>query len=180
LLDCEQDLKLIDFGLCARPKGGMANQLQTCCGSPAYAAPELVSGKPYIGSEADMWSMGVLLYALLNGFLPFDDDNLAILYRKIRTGKYLIKEHLSQSSVHLISRLLQVDPKKRITMQELKNSMWIQKDVGLPVDSNSDHQSLSVFDNDVIIELSVNCKVSLDTMKKELSKVNVFIYSSSF
>ena len=58
--------------------------LETCCGSPAYAAPELVSGRNYLGSEADVWSMGVLLYALLCGFLPFDDENIAALYRKIQ------------------------------------------------------------------------------------------------
>jgi maternal embryonic leucine zipper kinase len=122
LLDDDQQLKLIDFGLCAKPKGGMNSHLETCCGSPAYAAPELISGKCYlgnyfswslhnfvifqnhaenkyahvhwvliavlwlIGSEADIWSMGVLLYALLCGYLPFDDDNIAILYRKIQVS----------------------------------------------------------------------------------------------
>ncbi|NWS76707.1 MELK kinase, partial [Crotophaga sulcirostris] len=67
LIDEDHNLKLIDFGLCAKPKGGLDYHLRTCCGSPAYAAPELVQGKAYIGSEADIWSMGVLLYALLCG-----------------------------------------------------------------------------------------------------------------
>ncbi|NWH74625.1 MELK kinase, partial [Piaya cayana] len=67
LIDEEHNLKLIDFGLCAKPKGGLDCPLQTCCGSPAYAAPEVIQGKAYIGSEADIWSMGVLLYALLCG-----------------------------------------------------------------------------------------------------------------
>lgn len=62
----------------------MEKQLKTCCGSPAYAAPELIAGKQYLGSEADLWSMGVLLYALLCGYLPFDDDNIALLYKKIQ------------------------------------------------------------------------------------------------
>ena len=64
----------------------MDDHLVTCCGSPAYAAPELVAGKSYLGAEADLWSMGVLLYALLCGFLPFDDDNLSYLYKKIQVG----------------------------------------------------------------------------------------------
>lgn len=59
-------------------------ELHTCCGSPAYAAPELVSGEKYLGAAADIWSMGVMLYALLCGYLPFDDDNISTLYRKIQ------------------------------------------------------------------------------------------------
>merc|ERR550534_3228350 len=72
LLDKNQKLKLIDFGLCARWSGEL-KKLKTCCGSPAYAAPELVMGKEYNGPEADVWSLGVLLYAILCGYLPFDD-----------------------------------------------------------------------------------------------------------
>ena len=68
-MDDNQCLKLIDFGLCAKPKGGMENLLRTCCGSPAYAAPELICGKSYLGAEADLWSMGVLLYALLKSIV---------------------------------------------------------------------------------------------------------------
>ena len=82
--------------------------LETCCGSPAYAAPELVSGRNYLGSEADIWSMGVLLYALLCGFLPFDDENIAALYRKIQAGVYEKPPWLSQGSLHLLSQMLQV------------------------------------------------------------------------
>jgi maternal embryonic leucine zipper kinase len=69
LLDEDQNIKLIDFGLVAKPEGGMTEQLETCCGSPACAAPELLSGLPYFGNEIDLWSMGVLLYALVCGFL---------------------------------------------------------------------------------------------------------------
>ncbi|XP_072716929.1 maternal embryonic leucine zipper kinase-like isoform X9 [Ciconia boyciana] len=102
LIDEEHNLKLIDFGLCAKPKGGLDYHLNTCCGSPAYAAPELIQGKAYIGSEADIWSMGVLLYALLSGFLPFDDDNVVAVYRK-------------------------VDPKKRMTVKHLLSHPWLMQ-----------------------------------------------------
>ncbi|XP_071658177.1 maternal embryonic leucine zipper kinase isoform X5 [Patagioenas fasciata] len=97
LIDEDHNLKLIDFGLCAKPKGGLDYHLNTCCGSPAYAAPELIQGKAYIGSEADIWSMGVLLYALLCGFLPFDDDNVMAVYRKIMLG------HLDEDCVTELS-----------------------------------------------------------------------------
>lgn len=83
LLDKNQSLKLIDFGLCAKPDGGISSPLKTSCGSPTYAAPELVMGKQYLGAEVDVWAMGVMLYALLAGFLPFDDQNIDNLYRKI-------------------------------------------------------------------------------------------------
>uniref|UniRef100_A0A6P7HBP1 Maternal embryonic leucine zipper kinase-like n=1 Tax=Diabrotica virgifera virgifera TaxID=50390 RepID=A0A6P7HBP1_DIAVI len=83
LLDKHQNLKLIDFGLCAKPDGGMQNPLYTSCGSPTYAAPELVQGKQYLGTEVDVWAMGVLLYTLLAGALPFDDTNIDSLYKKI-------------------------------------------------------------------------------------------------
>lgn len=134
LLDDNQCLKLIDFGLCAKPKGGMENLLQTCCGSPAYAAPELICGKSYLGAEADLWSMGVLLYALLCGYLPFDDDNINMLYKKIQTGKYDIPAWLSQDSIQLLNDLLQIDPKKRITMQQLVFHPWVLKGYSSSVD----------------------------------------------
>ncbi|XP_022095201.1 maternal embryonic leucine zipper kinase-like isoform X2 [Acanthaster planci] len=127
LLDEDQNLKLIDFGLAARPKGGMDQHLDTCCGSPAYAAPELVSGKQYRGAEADIWSMGVLLYALLCGFLPFDDDHVATLYKKILKGEYEEPRWLSDSSCDLLKQMLQINPKKRITMEELLSHHWVKK-----------------------------------------------------
>ena len=82
-MDRHKNLKLIDFGLCAKPEGGMQNPLLTSCGSPTYAAPELIQGKEYLGCEVDVWAMGVLLYALLTGYLPFYDNNVDNLYKKI-------------------------------------------------------------------------------------------------
>jgi len=127
LLDKDHNAKLIDFGLCAKPQGGMENVLKTCCGSPAYAAPELVTGKEYLGAEADLWSMGVLLYALLCGYLPFDDDNISNLYRKIQSGHYTVPEFVSQKSSDLIAQLLQVEPKRRITIDQLLKNSWLCK-----------------------------------------------------
>lgn len=112
----------------------MENLLRTCCGSPAYAAPELICGRSYLGAEADLWSMGVLLYALLCGYLPFDDDNINILYKKIQQGKYDVPSWLSQDSMQLLSDLLQVDPKKRITMQQLVYHPWVLKGYSSSVD----------------------------------------------
>ena len=133
MIDEDHQLKLIDFGLCAKPKGGMETVLETCCGSPAYAAPELVSGRNYLGSEADIWSMGVLLYALLCGCLPFDDENISSLYKKIQAGLYEKPAWLSQGSLDLLHTMLQTDPKKRITVKELLKHPWMMEGCETPV-----------------------------------------------
>uniref|UniRef100_A0A2K5JN73 non-specific serine/threonine protein kinase n=1 Tax=Colobus angolensis palliatus TaxID=336983 RepID=A0A2K5JN73_COLAP len=137
LFDEYHKLKLIDFGLCAKPKGNKDYHLQTCCGSLAYAAPELIQGKSYLGSEADVWSMGILLYVLMCGFLPFDDDNVMALYKKIMRGKYDVPKWLSPSSILLLQQMLQVDPKKRISMKNLLNHPWIMQDYNYPVEWQS-------------------------------------------
>lgn len=159
LIDEDHNLKLIDFGLCAKPKGGMDYHLMTCCGSPAYAAPELIQGKAYIGSEADIWSMGVLLYALMCGYLPFDDDNVMVLYKKIMRGKYDIPKWLSPGSVLLLSQLLQVDPKRRITVRHLLNHPWLIHCYPFPVEWQS-KSPLGYIDEDCITEMSVYYKRS--------------------
>ncbi|CAJ1052151.1 maternal embryonic leucine zipper kinase isoform X1 [Xyrichtys novacula] len=159
LIDEDHNLKLIDFGLCAKPKGGLGYELMTCCGSPAYAAPELIQGKAYIGSEADVWSMGVLLFALLCGYLPFDDDNCMILYRKITRGKYDNPQWLSPGSVLLLNQMMQVDPKRRLTVRQLLDHPWVTKDYNSPVEWHS-RQPLGHIDEDCITEMAVNMKRS--------------------
>ncbi|KAJ8247793.1 hypothetical protein GJAV_G00250600 [Gymnothorax javanicus] len=159
LIDEDHNLKLIDFGLCAKPKGGLGYELKTCCGSPAYAAPELIQGKAYIGSEADVWSMGVLLYALLCGFLPFDDDNCMVLYRKITRGQYDRPHWLSPASVMLLNQMMQVEPKLRITVQQLLDHPWVMKDYSSPVEWLS-KRPLGHIDEDCITEMAVGLKRS--------------------
>uniref|UniRef100_A0A8C5LUC0 Maternal embryonic leucine zipper kinase n=1 Tax=Leptobrachium leishanense TaxID=445787 RepID=A0A8C5LUC0_9ANUR len=139
--------------------GGMDYQLMTCCGSPAYAAPELIQGKAYIGSEADIWSMGVLLYALMCGYLPFDDDNVMLLYKKIMRGKYDIPKWLSPGSVLLLSQMLQVDPKRRITVRHLLNHPWLTQGYSCPVEWQS-KSPLGYIDEDCVTEMSVFYKRS--------------------
>jgi len=153
LIDEDNQLKLIDFGLCANPKGGMTAVLETCCGSPAYAAPELVTGQNYLGSEADVWSMGVLLYALLCGFLPFDDENISALYRKIQEGKYEKPIWLSAGSLCMLNKMLQVDAKRRITLKELLTDPWMMEGYEQPVKWQSKYHSTDL-DVEVVNELA--------------------------
>ncbi|XP_051013400.1 maternal embryonic leucine zipper kinase [Acomys russatus] len=168
LFDEYHKLKLIDFGLCAKPKGNKDDHLQTCCGSLAYAAPELIQGRSYLGSEADVWSMGVLLYVLMCGFLPFDDDNVMVLYRKIMKGKYEVPKWLSPSSILLLQQMLQVDPKKRISMKNLLNHPWIMQDYNCPVEWQS-KTPLTHLDDDCVTELSVHHRNNRQTMEDLIS-----------
>ncbi|KAL5250278.1 hypothetical protein ACHWQZ_G016125 [Mnemiopsis leidyi] len=166
LLDEQQNLKLIDFGLASKPMDVKHQLLHTCCGSPAYAAPEVISGQPYIGTEADLWSMGVLLYALLCGFLPFDDDNTATLYRLIQEGKYKVPDRLSKESARLIQGLLQVDPKRRLTVTDLLTHPWLCSNDRPPVqpyDILEDVRMRDV-DMDVVQQMAVHFGVSLSDM----------------
>ncbi|XP_059212346.1 maternal embryonic leucine zipper kinase [Centropristis striata] len=162
LIDEDHNLKLIDFGLCAKPKGGLGYELMTCCGSPAYAAPELIQGKAYIGSEADVWSMGVLLFALLCGYLPFDDENHMLLYRKITRGRYDNPRWLSPGSVLLLNQMMQVEPKRRLTVRQLLDHPWATKDYNSPVEWHS-RQPLGHIDEDCITEMAVNMKRSRES-----------------
>ncbi|XP_063770713.1 maternal embryonic leucine zipper kinase isoform X2 [Pseudophryne corroboree] len=171
LIDENHNLKLIDFGLCAKPKGGLDYHLMTCCGSPAYAAPELIQGKAYIGSEADIWSMGVLMYALMCGYLPFDDDNVMALYKKVMRGKYDIPKWLSPCTVLLLSQMLQVDPKKRISIKHLLNHPWLIQGYNCPVEWYS-KCPLGYMDEDCVTELSVYCKYSKHSMSCLISEWN--------
>ncbi|CAI5982261.1 unnamed protein product [Closterium sp. NIES-64] len=114
LLDAKGNVKIADFGLSNVMRDG--HFLKTSCGSPNYAAPEVISGRLYGGPEVDVWSCGVILYALLCGSLPFDDENIPNLFKKIKGSIYALPHHLSAGARDLIPRMLLVDPMKRITI----------------------------------------------------------------
>lgn len=122
LLDSKMNVKIADFGLSNIMRDG--HFLKTSCGSPNYAAPEVISGKLYAGPEVDVWSCGVILYALLCGSLPFDDENIPNLFKKIKGGIYNLPSHLSPGARDLIPRMLLVDPLKRITIPEIRQHPW--------------------------------------------------------
>ena len=124
LLDASLNIKIADFGLSNLMRDG--DFLRTSCGSPNYAAPEVISGHLYAGPEVDVWSCGVILYALLCGSLPFDDESIPNLFKKIKSGMYSLPTHLSQLAKNLIPRMLEVDPMKRITIPEIRLHPWFQ------------------------------------------------------
>jgi carbon catabolite-derepressing protein kinase len=127
LLDKNFDVKIADFGLSNIMTDG--NFLKTSCGSPNYAAPEVISGKLYAGPEVDVWSCGVILYVFLVGRLPFDDEFIPTLFKKIQAGNFHIPNHLPPGATNIIKRCLQVHPVQRMTIQEIRSDDWFLKDL---------------------------------------------------
>lgn len=127
LLDENDNIKIADFGFARWMRDNIA---ETSCGSPHYAAPEVVKGIQYDGRCADVWSCGVILYALLAGRLPFDDPSVRTLLAKVKSGKYIMPDTFPAVIQDLIARMLCVDPKNRITIDEIKEHPAFR--MGLP------------------------------------------------
>jgi len=125
LLDNNRNIKLADFGMAALQPDG--KWLNTSCGSPHYAAPEVVNGQQYRGDKADIWSTGIILFAMLNGFLPFDGGSLGKTLQLVKKGDYYLPPTLSVEASDLIQRILQKRPEKRISMEDIWTHPLIRK-----------------------------------------------------
>ncbi|KAJ4454820.1 putative SNF1-related protein kinase catalytic subunit alpha KIN10 [Paratrimastix pyriformis] len=132
LLDHSRNIKIIDFGLSNKIK--MGNLLKTACGSPCYAAPEMIEGKAYVGQASDIWSCGVILFALVCGYLPFEDGNTQALYQKILHGRYRCPSFLSPECKDLIGKILCVDPTRRYTIEKIRQHPWFVDNYSGPPD----------------------------------------------
>ncbi|XWS13066.1 hypothetical protein CRYUN_Cryun36dG0005600 [Craigia yunnanensis] len=128
LLDENCNLKVSDFGLSA-----VADQLQpdgllhTLCGTPAYVAPEILAKKGYDGAKIDVWSCGIVLYVLHAGYLPFNDTNLMVMYRRIYKGEFRFPKWTSPDLRRFLCRLLDTNPETRITVDEIISDPWFKK-----------------------------------------------------
>ena len=127
LLTKDHLLKIIDFGLSNYFKKGQKELLVTPCGSPCYASPEMVAGKKYNGFKIDIWSTGIILYAMLCGYLPFEDKDNDLLFAKILECKLEFPKYITKLSKDLIEKILVTDPDKRITIPEIKKHPFFIK-----------------------------------------------------
>ncbi|XP_039953620.1 serine/threonine-protein kinase MARK2 isoform X1 [Bactrocera tryoni] len=123
LLDSELNIKIADFGFSNEFTPG--SKLDTFCGSPPYAAPELFQGKKYDGPEVDVWSLGVILYTLVSGSLPFDGSTLRELRERVLRGKYRIPFYMSTDCENLLRKFLVLNPAKRASLETIMSDKWM-------------------------------------------------------
>ncbi|KAK8471152.1 hypothetical protein PHAVU_003G148600 [Phaseolus vulgaris] len=170
LLDSKGNLKVSDFGLSALQKCN--DVLTTRCGSPCYVAPELLLSKGYNGAAADVWSCGVILFELLAGYLPFNDQNLMNLYAKIWKSEYKCPPWFTRSQRKLIAKILEPRAAKRITISDIIEDPWFQTDYK-PVFASEFDQNINLEGVDVAFN-SIEENVRETTVSKSSSFINAF------
>ncbi|TRY99035.1 hypothetical protein DNTS_028610 [Danionella cerebrum] len=124
LLDERNNIRIADFGMASLQVGD--NLLETSCGSPHYACPEVIRGEKYDGRRADVWSCGVILFALLVGALPFDHDNLRQLLEKVKSGVFHMPHFIPPDCQALLRGMIEVNPEKRLTLEAIQKHAWYQ------------------------------------------------------
>lgn len=165
LMNTNQDwVKVVDFGLSNSYNN--TDYVKTACGSPCYAAPEMLAGKPYYGLMSDIWSCGVVLFCMICGHLPFDDQNIKKLYKKITDGDYKIPSSLSPYAKDLISCILTTDPKKRITIEKLKKHPWMR------LSTPHLDRGILIGKEDIVVDQDIVNKVKDLKMYKESEQIN--------
>jgi len=169
LLDSGMNIKIADFGFSNfwSPVG----HLDTWCGSPPYAAPEVFEGAQYRGPEIDVWSLGVVLYVLVCGALPFDGSSLQSLRDRVLSGRFRIPFFMSSECESLIRRILVLDPLRRYTIQQIKEHPWMQAEVPLSVPRASPKPSLeSGHINEQILRLMQSLGIDPARTKESIIK----------
>ncbi|XP_068097372.1 serine/threonine-protein kinase BRSK2-like isoform X5 [Hyperolius riggenbachi] len=129
LLDEKNNIRIADFGMASLQVGD--SLLETSCGSPHYACPEVIKGEKYDGRRADVWSCGVILFALLVGALPFDDDNLRQLLEKVKRGVFHMPHFIPPDCQNLLRGMIEVEPEKRLSLDQIQKHSWYLATQGL-------------------------------------------------
>lgn len=185
LLDENENLKVSDFGLSALPEQFKQDGLlHTTCGTPAYVAPEIIAKKGYDGAKADIWSCGVILFVLMAGYLPFQDANLMAMYRKIYKGDFKCPQWFSPLVVKIVSRLLEPNPRTRITIPRLMEVPWFRKGfkAGRPVSRDDVDDDIGLADVDSAFETCELSKAEKESKSKPalLNAFDIISFSPGF
>ncbi|XP_030634373.1 MAP/microtubule affinity-regulating kinase 4 isoform X2 [Chanos chanos] len=166
LLDADSNIKIADFGF--SNEFTLGNKLDTFCGSPPYAAPELFQGKKYDGPEVDIWSLGVILYTLVSGSLPFDGQNLKELRERVLRGKYRVPFYMSTDCEGILRRFLVLNPSKRCTLEQIMRDKWLN--VGYDGDELKPHvEPVEDFNDASRIDVMVSMGYSREEIREALS-----------
>jgi serine/threonine protein kinase len=166
-------VKIADFGLSNTYESG--GRLLTACGSPCYAPPEMIAGRQYDGSLSDIWSIGVILFAMVCGYLPFEDENTSQLYRKILAAEYKPAKWLSIYAKDLIRKILTADPKKRFHFTDMRKHVWF----ALASDEDMPRELLSSNDHEIIRRNTIHAmkEAGYDT-DKAMSNLSAKLHNS--
>uniref|UniRef100_A0A8C1GM86 non-specific serine/threonine protein kinase n=1 Tax=Cyprinus carpio TaxID=7962 RepID=A0A8C1GM86_CYPCA len=166
LLDADSNIKIADFGF--SNEFTLGSKLDTFCGSPPYAAPELFQGKKYDGPEVDIWSLGVILYTLVSGSLPFDGQNLKELRERVLRGKYRVPFYMSTDCESILRRFLVLNPTKRCTLEQIMKDKWIN--VGYENDELKPHvEPVEDYNDSSRIDVMLGMGYTRDEIKDALS-----------
>ncbi|XP_074497226.1 MAP/microtubule affinity-regulating kinase 4-like isoform X4 [Sebastes fasciatus] len=166
LLDADSNIKIADFGFSNEFTAG--SKLDTFCGSPPYAAPELFQGKKYDGPEVDIWSLGVILYTLVSGSLPFDGQNLKELRERVLRGKYRVPFYMSTDCEGILRRFLVLNPTKRCSLDQIMKDKWIN--IGYDGEDLQPHtEPVEDFNNTSRIEVMVGMGFTRDEIRDSLN-----------
>ena len=180
LLTRSNDIKIIDFGLSNIYSEG--ELLKTSCGSPYYAPPEMLQGKPYNGLYSDIYSCGIILYYMLSKKLPFNENNNKDLYKKIIEGKFQMPKNISKDAQDLLKKIIKVNPEERIKIKDIKNHPWFKlADISYNMHSglNCDKVVFPI-DNDIVKsmhELGFNkMEIRYNIIKNEHNNITTTYY----
>ncbi|KAI5626761.1 MAP/microtubule affinity-regulating kinase 4 isoform X3, partial [Silurus asotus] len=166
LLDADSNIKIADFGF--SNEFTLGSKLDTFCGSPPYAAPELFQGKKYDGPEVDIWSLGVILYTLVSGSLPFDGQNLKELRERVLRGKYRVPFYMSTDCESILRRFLVLNPAKRCTLEQIMKDKWMN--VGYEADELKPHvEPVEDYNDPDRIDVMIGMGFSRDEIKEALT-----------
>ena len=167
LLKENKVLTIIDFGLSNNYKPGQL--LTTACGSPCYAAPEMILGRKYKGLSVDLWSSGIVLYAMVCGYLPFEDQVTERVYKKILSGRFEMPEHLSKECRDLLSKILTVNPNKRISLEEIKQHPFLKlSNPVYHIDDNFDFKEGKVKYCSAVLDKMINNMPGFNFTKQDI------------